>query len=58
MSRALVTFRRPSTEVDWTPTAVFLATPERLDGREVAGDPDLGACLAGILSHCCIDDPC
>jgi hypothetical protein len=50
MRRALVTFRRPSTEVDWTPTAVFLATPDRVDGRDVAGDPDLGAWLADILA--------
>lgn len=49
MRRALVTFRRPSTEVDWTPTAVFLATPDRVDGREVGCDPDVSAWLADTL---------
>jgi hypothetical protein len=50
MTRALVRFERPSTGDDWTPVAVFLASPDRLQGRAMPG-PAREAWLADLLSR-------
>ena len=49
MARAMLIFERQSDSA-WVPTIVILATPERLQGRALPGNPDRDARLARYLS--------
>ena len=49
MSRAMLLFERQG-DASWLPTTVILATPKRLQGRALAGNPNRDARLASILS--------
>jgi hypothetical protein len=49
MARAMLIFERQN-DTSWVPTIVILATPERLQGRALPGNPDRDARLARYLS--------
>ena len=49
MARAMLIFERQN-DTSWVPTIVILATPERLPGRALPGNPDRDARLARYLS--------
>ena len=49
MARAMLLFEREN-DISWVPTIVILATPERLQGRALPGNPDRDARLARYLS--------
>ena len=49
MARAMLIFERQD-DTSWVPTIVILATPERLQGRALPGNPDRDARLARYLS--------
>jgi hypothetical protein len=50
MARALLLFERQA-DASWLPTTVILATPTRLQGKCLAGDPNRDARLASILKN-------
>jgi hypothetical protein len=49
MARAMLLFERQA-DTSWTPTTVILATPERLQGKALPGNPDRDARLARYVS--------
>ena len=49
MARAMLIFERQN-DTSWVPTIVILATPKRLQGRALPGNPDRDARLARYLS--------
>src|SRR5664280_2223192 len=49
MARAMLLFERQN-DISWEPTIVILATPDRLQGRALPGNPDRDARLARFLS--------
>ena len=50
MVRAMLLFERQS-DASWLPSTVILATPKRLQGKAVPGDPNRDARLASILQN-------
>jgi hypothetical protein len=50
LARALLLFERQA-DASWLPTTVILATPKRLQGKGLPGDPNRGARLASILTN-------
>jgi hypothetical protein len=50
MARAMLLFERQA-DASWLPTTVILATPRRLEGKALPGDPNRGARLASILTN-------
>jgi hypothetical protein len=48
MARALLLFERQA-DASWLPTTVILATPRRLEGKALPGDPNRDARLAMLL---------
>ena len=50
MARALLLFERQA-DASWLPTTVILATPKRLQGKALPGDPNRDARLASILTN-------
>jgi len=50
VTRALVRYERASSDDDWQPMTVFLATPTQVHGRTIPGDPARQAWLAELLS--------
>lgn len=49
MARAMLLFERQA-DASWLPTAVILATPKRLQGKALPGNPDRDARMSRILS--------
>jgi hypothetical protein len=50
MARAMLLFERQA-DASWLPTTVILATPRRLQGKALPGDPNRDARLASILTN-------
>jgi hypothetical protein len=50
MARAMLLFKRQA-DASWFPTTVILATPKRLQGKCLPGDPNRDARLASILTN-------
>jgi hypothetical protein len=50
VARAMLLFERQA-DASWLPTTVILATPKRLHGRALPGDPNRDARLTSILTN-------